>query len=556
MLTHALVVAVFLQGPDQAPIVKTTVREVTVYPSEALVTREGKVTVTRGQNRFRVPDLPVGLADDSIRVRTQGGAAVVGVDVVADSREDVASAAVEDLRKRRQAKQRERDATADLAKAQLSLQQFIDSLRAEVPRATGQAVVGGQGGPPNFIEVFNFIAAKLPPVLQEMRKLAEQDGLLAAEIADLDRRLEQLQSGMVVPSKSVFVDITAQKDGEAALEVSYLIGSAGWSPSYDLRAAEDLKNVNILMNAMVVQRTGEDWSGVNLILSTAKPERGASPPILPPQFLTIASPQKYRGSDSGSAAPAREMERKVAADAEKVEFLAGLSDADLPALRVDAQVVKSGLTTQLVVPRPESVPADGRPHRVRVADLAFALTPIHFTTPKLAARAFVRSKIKIAGSTPILSGAAQVFVGNDFVGRLALPDVAVGEETEIFLGVDPGIKVERKREKAEREAPGFLGSRVKWNYSYRIDVKNASAATGAATVEVLENMPVSRDDRVKIEITKADPACVRGDKEDRERESQGFLRWRLQLAPGETKTIVLDYTISVPEDLTLIGLEK
>ena len=124
------------------------------------------------------------------------------------------------------------------------------------------------------------------------------------------------------------------------------------------------------------------------------------------------------------------------------------------------------------------------------------------------------------------------------------------------VDADPGVVVERRRERADREAPGFLSSRVTWTFAYRITVKNVSAITGPASVEIVEPVPVSRDDRVKVEIQKANPPFLKGEKEDRERESQGFLRWRIPLKPGEERAIELVYTVSAPEDLPIAGLEK
>ena len=205
-----------------------------------------------------------------------------------------------------------------------------------------------------------------------------------------------------------------------------------------------------------------------------------------------------------------------------------------PALAVDAEVFASGLATQLRVPRAESVPADNRPHRVRVAEVPFKLEPIHVTVPRLATRAFVQAKPKNTAAFPVLGGVAQVFVGNDFVGKINVPETPIGEPLELALGADPGITIERRQEKADREGPGFLGSRVRYTYQYRITVKNVSAATGPATVEVVEPIPISRDDRIKVEVTSCEPPFLRGAKEDRERESQGFLRWRLPWRPGRS----------------------
>lgn len=548
---------IFTQNPADAPkALPSAIRNVTVYPSEALVTRTAKGAVERGQTRISIQDLPQMIRDDSVRVRAAGGATVVGVDIVPSQRAESASATVEELRKQRSGKQHERDINSDLLKAQDSLQKFIEALRAEAPKAIGQSLTNGSSPAATPASIFGFVSDNLPKVLVEMRRLTDRDAQLAAEIADLDQRLSQLQSGKVIPTKNVFVDLVANGTANVDIEISYMIPNAGWAPSYDVRAADNLKSANLLMYGVVTQFTGEDWSQVNLILSTAKPERGAQAPVPQSQYLTIYSPQLSRGLATGAApAPGSKVTLREHAKAEVAYDAAAPAESPAP-LAVDANIISSGLSTQFVVPRAEDVPADGRPHRVRVADVSLTLDPIHVATPKLASRAFVQAKPKNTSAFPILMGEAQVFVGNDFVGRSRLPEVPIGELIELSLGSDPGITIERIKEKADREAPGFLGSRVKWTFTYRINVKNTGAATGAANVEIVEAIPVSRDDRVKVEINKSEPAFLRGEKEDKDRETNGFLKWRLALAPGESKSITISYIVTVPEDLQILGLEK
>jgi uncharacterized protein (TIGR02231 family) len=314
----------------------------------------------------------------------------------------------------------------------------------------------------------------------------------------------------------------------------------------------------------VTQRTGEDWTDVNLTFSTAKPERGAEIPKPDPMVLTVVMPRPPATPTGGaSKAPGRAPAKRAAdrgladAPAEGVEWRAtALAEAEAPPpLALDAEVASSGLATQLRVPRAETVPADNRPHRVRAAEVPLELTPVHVTVPKAATRAFVQAKPVPKAGFPILAGQAQVFVGNDFVGKITLADTPIGEKLELSLGADPGLTIERRQEKADRQGPGFLGSRATWTFRYRITVKNASAATGAATVEIVETIPVSRDDRVKVEVESSEPAFERGEKEDRERETQGILRWKLPVARGEERAIVVTYTVTAPEDLTINGLD-
>jgi hypothetical protein len=65
------------------------------------------------------------------------------------------------------------------------------------------------------------------------------------------------------------------------VRLNYLVDAANWRPQYKLRAGKEAKEpVLIEYLAAVVQQTGEDWTGVKMILSTAQPMLNAAPPDL------------------------------------------------------------------------------------------------------------------------------------------------------------------------------------------------------------------------------------------------------------------------------------
>lgn len=536
------------EAAPQRPL-NTSIRDVTVYPSEALITRTARAAVTRGVTRYEVTGLPLGLNDESVKLKAIGAATVVGVEVLAAGEPKSPSKTIEDLRQQLRAKQAELKAIQSQMEVTRSTRAFLESLRSDSAKAFSQGVLTSPD-PNKWGETITFLEKALRSNVAEARQHEEQAARVEAEIAEIQQKLGEREAGARVPTKTVALELLSDAAGEVDVQLDYLIGGAGWAPLYDVRATSNLGEANLLMQAHVAQRTGEDWSGVNLTFSTAKPERGAAPPRLTPMVLTGADVRRGRGSELSAA-------KSIMADRAVVESEAPTAGAPgAPPLPRDAEVSASGLATQFRVPRPETVPADGRPHRVRVTEAKLVLAPAHVAIPVRANRAFVRAKPKNTSGFPILAGPAQVFVGNDFAGRVSIPETLQGEEMTLYMGADPGITIERKQDKANREAPGFLQSRVKWTYGYRITVKNVSAATGPATVEVTEPIYVSRDDRIRVEIEKSQPEFVRGEKEDKARESEGLLQWRLALKPGEERTIELVYTVTAPEDLSVMGLER
>ena len=75
------------------------------------------------------------------------------------------------------------------------------------------------------------------------------------------------------------------------MRLNYLVNGVSWNPQYKIRAGKTSKDpLHIEYLAGVVQQTGEDWSNVKLVLSTAQPLLNAAPPEL--QTLQVTSAPK------------------------------------------------------------------------------------------------------------------------------------------------------------------------------------------------------------------------------------------------------------------------
>ena len=310
------------------------------------------------------------------------------------------------------------------------------------------------------------------------------------------------------------------------------------------------------------QRTGEDWGEVELTLSTARPQLGASPPPLQTMRLAIAPPpgsEERRAYPPAAAAARARGEEKVrtlgaadglvAADEEAAPSLA-------PATPAEAAVQERGISIQFRVPRAETVPADGEEHVVLVSESTLDVRPEHFATPKSAARVFLKGKARNTTAFPILSGLASVYFGPDFVGRAPLKDIRPGEEFDLYLGQDPGVTVERKKVKEFREGPGLLGSDETITYEYEIKVKNLRSGRGPARVVVKEPVPVSGDDRITVKVKTAVPAPAGGEEAERERKREGLHRFDLEVAEGKEEAIRLVYAVSFPKGTPILGLPE
>lgn len=150
----------------------------------------------------------------------------------------------------------------------------------------------------------------------------------------------------------------------AALRLSHLTGCALWRPAY--RSVLDGGSLTLETDAMVWQRTGEDWSGVRLTLSTARSALSTEPPRLDEDRLTLQdrSPAERRSVDV-------ELREEEITDLGPTPVLGlpGVDDAG------EVRVLRS--------PAPVSVRADGRAHRVPLSAFTTPANVEHVCAPEL-----------------------------------------------------------------------------------------------------------------------------------------------------------------------------
>ncbi len=98
-------------------------------------------------------------------------------------------------------------------------------------------------------------------------------------------RFTRATSAQVIRAAAITGRVDVPLDVQSAptavrLTLSYFVPGARWVPAWQVRLAGDGARASIEMRAHVVQRTGEDWRGVPLRLSTAEPLRFSALPEL------------------------------------------------------------------------------------------------------------------------------------------------------------------------------------------------------------------------------------------------------------------------------------
>ena len=107
----------------------------------------------------------------------------------------------------------------------------------------------------------------------------KQDLTVELEKAQLElQRWDGASGGGSRYMVDVIVSVKVAAAGPVHLDVKYLTSDVSWVPAYDVRFDSTARELAVEYYAEVWQRTGEDWSDVELSLSTAAPSSMSTPP--------------------------------------------------------------------------------------------------------------------------------------------------------------------------------------------------------------------------------------------------------------------------------------
>lgn len=540
-----LTLAVLLALADPTPL-PSKIDDVTLYGAGALVHRRTRAPAS---GSYVLQGLSSSLDPSNVRVRASTGE-IVRVEVRDRLQKAATSERLESLRARLEDARRSLKAAEDEVGVLADLRRHLARL-LDVGAASGQEQIAkGQVSTAAWEETYVYAQKKLMENLAAQREAAARVDERQRAVAELEREVGALTDERGTNVRDVFVEL--ETPGVTVIDVEYFVHAASWQPVYDLRAAADLSKVDLVYRAQVTQRTGEDWNDVALALSTARPQLGAEGPEPRPIWLSLYDPsssvssKRERGMAPASQAVPEALDRK-SMEAE--------DGASAPPPSRFAAVESQGVNVRFQLPRRESVQSRDDATVVLVGRSSLDVAAERFCAPALDSTVWLRAKAKNTSEWTLLPGLAQVFLGQDFVGPATLDLIQPGQELTLHLGADPTLSVERALLTDTSKGPGFLSSRASKVESWRIRVENHGAPTsakdGAVEVFVRESMPRSRDERLEIELSKAEPKPSADERWKEDLEEKGIRTWVLRIPRGEKREIVWETTTSYPKGLEI-----
>lgn len=304
------------RAADDIPAPKPAVSRVaavTVYRSNALVTREVDVPEGKGLVEVIVTPLPPGTLERSLFAEGTDGIRVLSTRfrtraVKDDTRKDVRSKQDQLESLELEAKRIQREIAVQQENLQL-LQKLEGFTEATLKTLSNK----GHLNEKSTIELAKYVmdsrAAKSTTQVELEQKLRAN----AQAIEFAKRQLAELSAG----SNRAEIDAVIVTDKTNAapghVRLSYLVGNATWRPQYRVRAGGEKDPVQVEYLAEIEQLSGEAWNDARLTLSTAQPTLSATLPELMPLNLAVAGQE-----------PASEENDKPPSERESAGGMAGM----------------------------------------------------------------------------------------------------------------------------------------------------------------------------------------------------------------------------------------
>ncbi len=299
-------------------VVPSVLESVTVHAEGALCTRAFVLSPENGHlpGQVRIDGLPLALRTGSLRARVVEGPSGL---LVRDLKPtfDVRLPPESELPAEQHALEAAEAALASVHGRLERVREELAALRGLTPTWPAQP----KGRPPReapltaLLSLTSFVDSELAELQAQELDLARQHRDATNELELRRRRVQELSSAKSVDRARLFraalltLSGPVAADTDARLVLEYAVAGARWVPTYDLRLPRTLEEGTLRMRAAVIQRTGEDWAGVRLAVSTASLERRAEVPELKSLRIGRSQPPPAR---SGWREPAPGLEELFA----------------------------------------------------------------------------------------------------------------------------------------------------------------------------------------------------------------------------------------------------
>lgn len=516
LLLIVVALPILTSASDNEQPVESSIEEVTVFRNGAQLTRQATVTLSPGRNEILLKGLSPSLNARTIQLSGDGSFTILSLTHRQDYLDEhPQKERLQQLITRRDSLQRlieDKETGKSVLDRELKILMSNSNLKGDQQNLSATELE----------QAMEYFHEKLSELESQKLNLSREITALQEELKKVKQQIEELDNNASQNSSVITAVLQSESEQQVQLSLSYLVSSAGWNPSYDLRVSDTDSPVNLSYKANVYQSTGVDWNDVPLEVSSAQPNQSSVLPQLEPWYIRFYEPR-------GEA-----MQLRSARSADQMSVGADQKDERQQQMP-EVQQMQNQTSFSYRIKSPYDVPSGGKPLAVEINRAEIPANYQYFAVPKKRNAAFLTARISDWGQYNLLPGQANLFFENTYVGKSSINPRAVGDTLSFSLGKDESIVVEREKLR-EFEEKNFFGGKVRETFAWEISVRNSKDKS--IRIEVTDQLPVSQHEDISVSLEKASGADYN--------DETGKLTWQLQLDSGETERLRFEFEVEYP----------
>lgn len=504
------------------------IEHVTVFTQGAELQQKVSIPLQAGNNTMVIEGLSPYINQKSLQIALSGGVIVqqyaFSNDYLSADKQRMNTAALEDSLKLAQ------DALADAERRIATIAEMQKLLQAGV-NSTLTASTG-------------VTTALIDKNLQYFRtnslELAKQMDATRGEKTEWEKRIKALQkqiqeNGGLAVNKAgiVTLEVNSPKKQTISALLTYFTPQASWYATYDLNIKDLSSPIALVMKAHVAQHTGIDWKDAHLTLSTGSPSRTNEAPELYTWWLEqqVIRTRGYAAKNALYGVAAMAVEADAAPMAEEVLYeTAGVGNY------VSAN--EQALAVEYAISLPYTIAGNGKEQMIalldkQVQDVNYA----YYAAPCKDESAYLVAYINNWSALSLPDGTANITYNGTYYGESRLATNDESAKVRLTLGDDKQVKI--KREKTAYNTKTSGNNKIV-TYAYTTHVRNDKKET--ITLTLTDQYPVSSAKEIQVSVSDKNTQPTTENKQT------GIVTYELTLAPGESRDIVLGYTVKYPKD--------
>lgn len=489
----------------------TQIKEVAIYRDGALVKREGKVSLETGSRNVTLCDLPFNIDPSTIRLSLPKGIKGSNVQVKKLTNEE----------------KTERNRELQKQLAEIENQFSILTSQKELWCTNGDFT----GNKNLDISQMSEYIDKLP---ERLERLYQKESELLLKKEELTKKLEEQNKAN--SRNYVTADIYTTQEGEYPFELRYLQRNVSWYPFYEVHSSSEEARLSLLLKAKIRQQSGEDWENCEVKLFTSNPSVSLDIPELPVQNITYHVPNRNLFKAAGRASNDMAMGMRMA------ESMAMVADEEVEPVEMEevsfdtAEYVQSDTMNEYALPGTYNISKDNET-TLNVSAKEVDCEYHEIAVPKKDTCAYLAAEVNSDDIAELSDTATLIYHDDTYLGQACLNIDKTKDKYDISLGRDENVHLEKK-ELLNKTSDNFIKTQKTTEHDYEITIK--SNKNKDVRIRMADQLPLSHQKDITVTAKE-----LSGGKLD---ENTNKVTWEFDLAPKETKTFRLSYSVSWPKD--------